>query len=222
MQNLSRIMNMLPLCLVTNSEHARRIPKYADFLRQSICGGVTMVQYRDKAEDKWKVRCRAIEIQEILRPLKIPFILNDHVELAAEIDAQGVHIGQSDMSIDEARKILGPHKIIGLSIENLADLQSINRLEGLYYVTASAVFPSKTKPNCTTIWELNGLKEVVYRSKHPVTAIGGITAHNAHDIVKVGAVGLAVIGAIHDSTDPQEAARHLRSIVDNEIMAKSR
>lgn len=214
MQNIHHIhdiVRILPLCLVTNSDHARPIPDYAEFLRQSVRGGVTMVQYRDKSKDKEEVRRRALKMWDVLRPLETSFILNDHVELAAEIDADGIHIGQSDMSVIQARKILGPNKIIGLSIENLDELEVINALEGPYYVTASAIFPSKTKPGCIRIWGLEGLKEVVSRSRHPVTAIGGITVNNAWKIIEAGAVGIAVVGAIHDYPDPQDAARKLRN-----------
>jgi thiamine-phosphate pyrophosphorylase len=190
------------------------MPNYEGFLKEAVRGGVTMVQYRDKSEDIMDVRRRALDIQRILRPLGASFILNDHVELAAEIDADGVHIGQNDMHVLEARKVLGPHKIIGISIENLEELEVINVLEGLYYVTASAVFPSKTKPDCKKIWGIDGLRKVVLRSKHPVTAIGGIKAYKAKKVMDAGAVGIAVVGAIHNSPDPYGAALNLRNALE--------
>lgn len=218
MQNLLNAHNILtkvlPLCLVTNSEHARCVTDYGEFLERSVRGGVTMVQYRDKSEDIIEVRRRALDIQKILRPLGASFILNDHVELAAEINADGVHIGQTDMPAFQARRILGPNKIMGVSIENLEELEMINTLEGLYYVTASAVFPSKTKPDCKKIWGIDGLKEVVCQSNHPVTGIGGIKVHNARKIIDAGAVGIAVVGAIHNAPVPYGVARLLISAME--------
>lgn len=169
-----------------------------------------MVQYRDKSKGIIGVRQEALEIQRILKPWGIPFILNNYVELAAEINADGVHIGQTDMPILQARRILGEDKIIGISIEHLDNLKVTNALAGLYYVTASAVFTSKTKTDCRKIWDIEGLEEVVKNSMYPVTGIGGITCRNAKKVKKTGAVGFAVVGAIHDAANPEEAAYLLR------------
>lgn len=212
MQNLLHaqefLKTVLPLCLVTNSEHGRHVSNYDHFLEQSVRGGVTMVQYRDKSTNLTEVRDKALHMQRVLKPLGVSFVLNDHVELAAEIDADGVHVGQTDMSILEARRILGPHKIIGLSIESLEELDMVNKLEGLYYVTASAVFPSKTKPDCKKIWGPEGLQDVLDRSNHPVTGIGGIIPSRIKKLKRVA--GYAVVGWIHDNPDPELAARELR------------
>ncbi len=205
--------NVLKLCLVTNMT-SHPISQYKSLIEHAVRGGVTMVQIREKSTNLAEVKARAQELQKILRPFGVPLIINDFIELAAEIDAGGVHIGQQDMHPDEARKILGPNKIIGLSIESLEELEHSNRLSTINYVTASAVFPSKTKPECKKIWGIEGLKQTILNSRHPVTAIGGIKLHNVRDIIEAGAQGIAVIGAIHDAKDPYRAALNLRNVLD--------
>ncbi|MFN7038649.1 MAG: thiamine phosphate synthase [Alphaproteobacteria bacterium] len=203
------LKNNLKLCLVTNIG-TRPINEYKFFLCEAIKGGVTMVQLREKSASIDEVKYKAIELQKILKPLKIPLIINNFVELAAEINADGIHIGQKDMPVEQAKKILGLNKIIGLSIESMEQLEIANNTVGISYVTASAVFPSKTKPDCKKIWGLDGLKQVALNSKHPVTAIGGIKSYNVADFFKIPNVyGVAVVGAIENSLDPRKAAEEL-------------
>ena len=153
---MNNLRNKLKLCLITNQAN-QNIHKYIEIIKEAVRGGVTMVQLRDKSRNIDQIRDIALELKRILDPLKIPLIINDYVELAKSIDADGVHIGQSDMKIESARNLLGSDKIIGVSIEDLADLYFINKLNGNYYVAASAVFQSNTKLNCKKIWELDGL-----------------------------------------------------------------
>lgn len=203
----------LKLCLVTNIKQ-QSMDEYLIFIKRAVMGGVSMVQLREKGDDFAEVRQKAIALKNLLHEFRIPLIINDFVNLAAEIGAAGVHIGPHDMSISEARKILGPNKIIGYSIETLEDLNRINK-EDVNYVTASAIYPSKTKPECNTIWGLDGLRSVVTNSKHPVTAIGGINTRNAGDIFSAGAVGVAVVGAIHDPICPHQASQELINVIKN-------
>ena len=108
----------------------------------------------------------------------------------------------------KAREKLGPNKIIGISIESLEDLEKANKLP-VSYVTASAVFPSITKLNCKKFWEIEGLEQIVKKSLHPVTAIGGIQSSNKSSIFNTGVKGIAVISALHNAPDPYQAARSL-------------
>lgn len=202
------MLESLSLCLVTNHlQHS--ISDYLHFLDKVIQGGVTSVQFRDKTNSQAVVRNIAISIKQFLQPYKVPLIINDYVELAADIDADGVHIGQSDLEPVRARKLLGSEKIIGYSIETLAQLDRANQLDCLDYVAASAVFPSMTKTDCKTIWGLQGLGKIVQKSRYPVIAIGGINANNAVDVIRQGALGVAVVSTIHDHSDPFTAASHL-------------
>lgn len=198
----------LKLCLVTHSKH-QSIDLYKHTILKAARGGVTSIQIREKKSDISQLRDFALEIKSILKPFKISLIINDHVRLAKDIDADGVHLGQSDIHPIQAREILGPDKIIGLSIETLQELTIANQISCLDYVAASAVFKSKTKPNSKTLWGLTGLKQIVQRSVHPVVAIGGITLTNIEQIMELGTFGAAVVGAIHDAYDAQRAASDL-------------
>jgi thiamine-phosphate pyrophosphorylase len=200
--------NYLKLCLVT---HAKDIPllQYKQFILQVIAGGVTSIQLREKFKNTTELYQIARELKILLHPIKIPLIINDHVELAKEINADGVHLGQTDFSPHDARKMLGPSKIIGLSIETLDQLKIANQLNCINYVAASAIFPSTTKTNCKTIWGLEGLRDFTQQSKHPVIAIGGINENNVKQVIKHGAAGVAVIHALHSHSNPRDAAINL-------------
>lgn len=200
----------LKLCLVTHFHHS--LASCQLFLDQAVKGGVTSVQLRLKGVNPADHADFARAIKIFLDDRKTPLIINDHVELAKAIDASGVHLGQSDMAPWMAREILGPDKIIGWSIETLADLDRANELTCLDYVAASAVFPSRTKTDCKTIWGVDGLKKMVAKSIHPVVAIGGIESNNAADVIATGVAGIAVVSAIHEASDPMLSAKKLISL----------
>lgn len=206
------IAQHLKLCLVTHIQN-QSIEKYLHFLKQAILGGVTAVQLREKNHDIEATRHMALSLQSILHPLKIPLIINDHVQLAKEIDADGVHLGQSDIHPNEAREILGPDKIIGLSVETLTELKRANQLKTIDYIAASAVFQSQTKLNCKTYWGIHGLTELVKISQHPVIAIGGINLSNIQPIFESGVTGVAVVSAIHNAKDPNKTASDFIHII---------
>ena len=203
----------LGLCLVSQPiEHA--LKSYEKFLTQAIAGGVTSVQLRIKDKNPDELYDVTRQIKTLLDSLDIPLIINDHVLLAKEVDASGVHLGQTDMSPFAARQLLGPEKIIGWSIETLAELQRANQISCIDYVAASAVFQSKTKTDCKTFWGIEGLQQLVQLSKHPLIAIGGIDAENAAAVMATGVEGIAVVSAIHDAENPMLAAKKLRDKVE--------
>lgn len=204
-KNLLR--NQLKLCLITPAQG--HIHDYAATIIQAIKGGVTMVQLREKGPNLSEIKEKALFLQNLVKPYSVPLIINDHVALAAEIEADGVHIGQGDVPVSEARKILGKQKIIGVSIESFDDLHRANNNPEISYVTASAVFPSTSKPDCKTIWGISHLHKLTAMSTHPMTAIGSINITNAHTVFDAGACGIAVIGAIHNAKDPYKAAQDL-------------
>ena len=184
------------------------------FMLKAIQGGVTSIQLREKTKNLFEFHQLALQFKLILRPFKIPLIINDHVEIAKDIDADGIHIGQSDLSPDKARKILGPEKIIGWSVETLKELEIANQLTCINYIAASAIFSSKTKSDCKTIWGITGLQKIIHLSKHPVLAIGGINLRNIRMVMDSGAYGVAVVSAIHDH-DPRKAAADLIAEIDH-------
>lgn len=203
------MLSILPLCLVTDY-HAHFSTDYDSFLRDVINGGVSCVQFRDKNSSYPQLLDRALAIQAILEPHNIPFIINDNIQLAAEINADGVHLGQNDVTPKLARELLGVDKIIGYSIETDKQLTDANQMDCLTYVAASAVFPSHTKKDCRTIWGCDGLAKLTRQSRYPVIAIGGINADNIASVMKSGADGVAVVSALHQSKQPKQAAQQLR------------
>ena len=207
-------LRYLRLCLVTYFNQVP-FPQYQQFILQAARGGITSVQLRDKKESL-VLLTKALQLKKILTPFHVPLIINNHVRLAKDIDAEGVHIGQGDMSPEKARAILGPDKIIGLSIESFEELERANQYtHEIDYVAASAVFPSKIKQDCKKIWGLDALSEFRLRAKHPVVGIGGIKHHNVVSIMQTGIDGVAVVGAIHDAPNPEHAAKQMISQIDD-------
>jgi thiamine-phosphate pyrophosphorylase len=198
----------LKLCLVTDPQN-QSFTLYKKFILQAIAGGVTSVQLRIKTDDQMLVHDRAQELKALLDPLNIPLILNDHVEIALAVDAAGVHLGQSDLAPMLARSVLGANKIIGWSVETLAELELANQMDCIDYIGASAVFNTQSKQDCKTIWGLDGLQKITRASRHPVVAIGGINHTNIASVIKSGATGVAIVGAIHNRVTPFEAAKEL-------------
>lgn len=209
----------LKLCLITNLA-SKSLAHYEKFILSAARGGITSLQIREKNLSLIELKYFALTIQSILKPFKIPIILNDHVELAKEINAEGVHLGQSDMDPRKARDILGPDKIIGLSIESFPQLEIANQLDCIDYIAASAIFPSHSKPNCKTLWGLQGLKQIYATTHHPVVAIGGIHLSNLSQVIQHGATGVAVISAIHDHPDPETISAILLGKI-NQIARRS-
>jgi len=155
-------------------------------------------------------------LKQILDPLGIPLIINDDIGLALELDASGVHLGQTDGDPVLARELLGTNKIIGVSIDTRENLIKANELP-IDYVGIGAIFPTLNKKNVATIWGTEGLKTLAAISRHPMIGIGGVNESNAAEVLLAGASGIAVIGALHDAPDPAQMVRRLRYIIDNEV-----
>lgn len=199
--------------MVTQLE-SQTLDQYLLFLEQAILGGITSVQYRDKKNGAAAAKEIAATLKTFLSSFQIPLIINDNVQLAEEIDADGVHLGQSDGCPVEARKTLGPDKLIGWSVETQAHLEHANQMACIDYIAASPVFPTNSKFDCKPAWGLEGLKQLAQHSKHPVIGIGGINLHNVHEVMQHGASGIAIIGAIHHHPDPQQAATTLLQAIN--------
>ena len=153
-------------------------------------------------------------IKKLLDELSVPLLINDYPAICAMVDASGVHLGNSDMTAAAARAIIGKEKIIGQSIESMNDMDSANQQDNINYVTVSAVFASQNKTDAKKIWGIDGLADVVKRSQKPITAIGGITLENVAAVMATGVYGVAVVGALHDATNPFVAAKDFRDIID--------
>lgn len=175
-------------------------------------GGTTVVQLREKDMETKDFIEEAKRIQKILKPYKIPLIINDRVDVALAIGADGVHLGQTDMPYLMARKILGNGAIIGLSVESFEQAEEANRYD-VDYIAISPVFTTPTKEELTQELGITGVQKITEISKHPSVAIGSIKPHNAEAIIKAGADGVAVVSAICSAEDPEKAASELRTKV---------
>ncbi|MDX1837011.1 thiamine phosphate synthase [Legionella taurinensis] len=198
------------LMLVTHRQ-ACALDDYLRFVETCARAGVTSVQLREKDASAAFLFRFAVKLKALLSPLHIPLIINDHVDLALAVNADGVHLGADDGCPKKARKQLGTHRIIGLSLESMADLVKANQVD-VDYVAASAVFPTANKTNVRRHWGIDGLHGLAKQSRHPLIGIGGIHAGNLKAVIGAGAKGAAVIGAIHDAPDPVLAIQTLRAL----------
>ncbi|MCX8010774.1 MAG: thiamine phosphate synthase [Ignavibacteria bacterium] len=178
----------------------------------AIQGGVTAVQLREKEISTRKFLETAINLKKMLQPKNIPLIINDRIDIALAIDADGVHIGQEDMPYKEARRILGDEKIIGLSIETFEQAKEAEKLD-VDYLGVSPIFQTPTKNELKTEWGIEGLRKLRQNTHHKLIAIGGINANNAQAVLEAGADGIAVVSAICSAQDPKQAAKDLKDII---------
>jgi thiamine-phosphate pyrophosphorylase len=212
----------LRLYAIVDPEHAggRSLP---DLARSVAEGGATLVQLRDKRGCTREMIARARSVKAALMPLRVPFIVNDRVDVALAAGADGVHVGQEDMDAADARRLLGPEAIIGLSVKTAGEAQAAP-LQHLSYVAIGGVFPTTSKDNPTHIGT-DGLRKLVAAVRarvpgFPIGAIAGITEANAADVIAAGADGVCVISALSLSADPAAAARKLRGSVDGALQER--
>ena len=199
------------LYLVTDSELASG-RSLRQIVAAAIHGGVTMVQYREKNASTRRMIEQALELRQLCCSYNVPFIVNDRLDVALAVDADGLHIGQDDMAAALARRLIGPGKILGVSVENAAQAQAA-LADGADYVGASPIFATPTKPDAPAPMGIQGLQELAQGCKLPIVAIGGLNASNAAAVLRAGAAGLAVISAIVSADDAERAARQLRQIM---------
>ncbi|HPT16053.1 MAG TPA: thiamine phosphate synthase [Kiritimatiellia bacterium] len=196
------------LYLVTDRALARGRP-LADVVRAAVAGGVTCVQLREKEISAREFAAAARELLALLRPLGVPLIVNDRIDVALAAGADGVHVGQQDLSVADARRLGPPGWIVGVSAESVADAARAER-DGADYVGASPVFATPTKTDHAPPLGLDGLRALRAATKLPLVAIGGLHAGNARETIRAGADGLAVVSAIVAADDPRAAAAELR------------
>ena len=185
-----------------------------EVVSEAVKGGVTIVQLREKDTSTGEFVALARKLMALLKPLGIPLIINDRVDVALAADADGVHIGQSDMPYEIARKLLGPDKIIGLSVESFEDIEAANELD-VDYIGISPVYGTPTKTDTAEPFGLEGLRKAVNMSKHPTVAIGGMNAGTIADVMAAGTDGVAVVSAICSAENIREAAAQLKGIVES-------
>jgi thiamine-phosphate pyrophosphorylase len=183
---------------------------------QAVKGGVTLVQLREKDLDTREFIALGQRLKAALAGSGVPLLINDRVDVALAVDADGVHIGQSDMPYEIARRLLEPDKIIGLSVETMDEVVEANALD-VDYVAVSPVFSTNTKTDTLAPFGYEGLRRARALSRHPLCGIGGMNAATAGQAVACGADGVAVVSAIVSAPDPYLASKNLKSIIDNEL-----
>ena len=173
----------------------------------AVRGGARVVQLREKTLPTRAFVERARALKALLQPLGVPLIINDRLDVALACGADGVHVGQEDLSPRDMRRWL-PDGLIGLSIERIEQLDAAERLPVDYY-GASPVFATATKADAAPALGLEGLRALRARTARPLVAIGGIGEHNAAAVMAAGADALAVVSALCTAPDPEQAARRL-------------
>ncbi|NIY88367.1 thiamine phosphate synthase [Vibrio campbellii] len=203
-------MNAYRLYLVTDDQQDLATLKRV--VRKAVEGGVTMVQVREKHGDVRAFIERAQAVKDILKDTDVPLIINDRLDVALAVDADGVHLGQSDMPATIARELIGPNKILGLSIENEEQLTEADSLP-IDYIGLSAIFATPTKTNTKKHWGIDGLKMALETTSLPIVAIGGINESNIPQLSATGVHGLALVSAICHAEDPKAASEYLLELM---------
>lgn len=176
-------------------------------VEKALKGGATFIQLREKELDEEQFLKEAIEIKELCNRYHVPFVINDNVEIADKVDADGVHVGQSDMEAGNVRAKLGPGKIIGVSAQTVEQALLAERC-GADYLGVGAVFPTGTKLDAVEV-SYDTLKEICKAVHIPVVAIGGISSDNIIELRGSGVSGVAVVSAIFASEDIEAATKQL-------------
>ncbi|CDA75710.1 thiamine phosphate synthase [Negativibacillus massiliensis] len=179
-------------------------------VEESLKGGATMIQLREKHLDHEHFLKEAKEIKELCRKYQVPFLINDDVDLAVEVDADGVHVGQHDMEAGEVRKKIGPNRILGVSAQTV-EQALLAQQAGADYLGVGAVFPTGTKDDADAV-SIQTLGEICRTVSIPVVAIGGIGQHNVMQLAGSGICGIAVVSAIYAQPDIQNAASTLHAL----------
>ena len=186
-----------------------------EVVKESLDGGVTFLQLRDKNSDDETFLQEATELQELCRDYKVPLIINDNVEIALKMNADGVHVGQSDIKGRDIRAMIGPDKILGISAGTVEEAQAAEKA-GADYIGVGAVFGTSTKKNARNL-SLEKLQEISSSVSIPVVAIGGINASNLMELAGSGVDGVAVVSAIFAAKDPGQATRELKVLAQKMV-----
>lgn len=208
-------MKKIDLSLMYVTDHRIVNDKlFLKILEETIKGGATVIQLREKKLDTLPFIDRALKVKKICHKYKIPFIINDRLDIVLAVNADGIHIGQKDIPYSIARKILGKNKIIGLSVSTLDQLDISNQLD-IDYIGLSPIFPTKTKSkNLNSPLGINGLINFKKKSNKKVVSIGGIDENNIRDIIINGSDGAALISAISKSLNPLVTVQKIKNLIN--------
>lgn len=208
---MKNLQELLKVYFIMGSPNCKKAP--VEVLTEAIAGGITLFQFREKGDGALTGTAKfylAKELKHICREHHIPFIVNDDIELALKLDADGVHIGQDDELVHIVRKKIGPGKILGVSVHTLAEAVAAQQ-NGADYFGIGPIFPTATKKDAKPS-QGTKLIEKLRREGFmiPIVGIGGITSENAATVINAGADGVSVISAIAQATSPLEAVKALK------------
>ena len=206
-------MNEIDLSLYLVTDNSEDVDKFLNTIEEAIKGGVTVVQIREKTADTLDFYNLALKVKEITSKYDVPLIVNDRVDIALASDADGVHVGQSDMPCDVTRKLIGQNKILGVSAATVKEAEKAES-DGADYIGTGAVFPTATKDDADSVTK-DELTEIVKSIDIPVVAIGGINLDNACELNGTGIAGLSVVSAIMSSDNPKKSSQELLNIFNS-------
>jgi len=184
-----------------------------DIVTAAVSGGVTCVQLREKDCSTLEFIEQALAIKNFLKAREVPLIINDRLDVALAVAADGVHLGQSDMPLEMARKIAGRSMLIGISAESVQDAVESEK-GGADYLGVSPIYATPTKSDTAPPLGIKGLREIRKAVKLPLVGIGGLTRENSADVIRNGADGVAVVSAIVAADDPEAAAKALKHVIE--------
>ncbi len=187
----------------------------AEAVRESLEGGVTFLQLREKNLDTESFYKEAVQLQTLAKEYEVPFVVNDNVEIALRMNADGVHVGQSDMEAGDVRALIGPERILGVSAQTV-EQAVLAEQRGADYLGVGAVFPTGSKDDAEDV-SFETLKAICEAVSIPVVAIGGITQQNTLQLKGSGICGVAVISAIYARENIRQAASDLKKIVTETV-----
>jgi thiamine-phosphate pyrophosphorylase len=183
-----------------------------EIVTAAVRGGVSVVQLREKDCSTREFIEQGLAIKKILKDHGVPLIINDRLDVAQAVDADGVHLGQTDMQLAFAKRILGDSMIIGISAESVQDAIEAEK-GGADYLGVSPIYATPTKTDAAPALGLDGLREIRKAVRLPLVGIGGLNTENAADVIRNGADGVAVVSAIVAADDPETAAGSLKKII---------
>lgn len=206
---------MSPLYLVTDSAIAQQAGHTLAYVVDEACrAGIRWVQLREKSLPTRAFLELGIALKRITQTYGANLIINDRVDVALAIDADGVHVGQDDMPCSLVRSLIGHNKIIGLSINSLAELEAARDVD-VNYLGIATIFPTGTKQDTSSLLGLKGLQLICQQTNLPTFAIGGINTTTIQQVIQAGATGAAVVSAICGHPSPYDATRQLIKLMDD-------
>ncbi|PYZ99012.1 thiamine phosphate synthase [Alteribacter lacisalsi] len=179
-------------------------------MEEAILGGADIIQLRDKTSSKRDVLEKARALRGLTRKHDVTFIVNDHIDIALTVDADGIHLGQDDLPLEDARRIMGPDKIIGISTHHIGEARAAEA-GGADYIGAGPVFPTKSKTDVVDPVTTGYIRQVAAEIRIPFVAIGGIKLHNVDQVTEAGAERVCAISEIVGAEDIKDVCRRFRA-----------